>query len=78
MLNRNVTMYAAYLGGVLTQVGKLDEAIRVTQNAVESAAALRSPRINRHLLMTLDMLGQQPYAAARAFSATARLLLPAA
>jgi tetratricopeptide (TPR) repeat protein len=78
MFNRNVTMYAAYLGGVLTQVGKLDEAIRITQSAVESASALRSPRINRHLLMTLDMLGQQPYAAARAFSATARLLLPAA
>jgi transcriptional regulator with XRE-family HTH domain len=75
---RNATIYAAYLGGVLTQVGKLDEAIRVTRNAIEGAAALRSARINRHLLMTLDMLGRQPYAAARSFSESARLQIPAA
>jgi transcriptional regulator with XRE-family HTH domain len=75
---RNATIYGAYLGGVLTQVGKLDEAIRVTQDAVEWASALQSPRINRHLHMTLDLLGQQPYTPARVFSATARRLVPAA
>ena len=74
---RNHTAYGAGLGSVLTQRGQLDEAISVTSEAIHAVHAVRgSGWTVASLHHTIDLLGQQNYALAKAFATAARRLLP--
>lgn len=76
---RNHTLYAARFGLVLTQLGRLDEAISVTSGAVQRVDTVRgSGRILADLHRSVDLLGQQNHPPAQTFASAARRLLPAA
>lgn len=67
------------LGSVLTQVGKLDEAITVTSRAVHQVHTIRgSGRTVSDLRRTVDLLGRQNHPPARTFANAAHRLLPTA
>ncbi|MQA78549.1 MAG: helix-turn-helix domain-containing protein [Streptosporangiales bacterium] len=75
---RNHTIYSAYLGLVLTRLGKLDEAIATTRDALHGAAVGGSQRITTEIRDTARLLARQRYAPARDFAAAAKSVLPAA
>jgi hypothetical protein len=75
---RNHVLYTVRLGSVLTQRGRLDEAISVTRSAVAQVGQVRgSGRIVADLRRTVDRLGRQHYPPAKTFATAARRLLPA-
>lgn len=64
------------LGTVLTRLGQLDEAIRVTRTAIQGVHAVRgSGRIVTDLRRTVDLLGKQNYPPAKNFATAARRLI---
>jgi transcriptional regulator with XRE-family HTH domain len=74
---RNHTLYTINLASILTRLGRLDEAIAVTSDAVQQVDSVRgSGRIVARLNRTVDLLGQQDYPPAKMFVTAARLLLP--
>ncbi|MGH3797307.1 MAG: helix-turn-helix domain-containing protein [Pseudonocardiaceae bacterium] len=76
---RNHVLRTVRLGSVLTQVGKLDEAINVTSRAVHGVHTIRgSGRTITDLRHTIDLLGRQNYPPAKSFSTAAHRLLPTA
>ncbi|HEX2300050.1 MAG TPA: helix-turn-helix transcriptional regulator [Pseudonocardiaceae bacterium] len=75
---RNQVLYTVRLGSVLTQVGRLDEAINVTSRAVHGVHTISgSGRTVADLRRTIDLLGRQNYPPARSFATAAHRLLPA-
>jgi len=74
---RNHALYTAGLGSVLTQVGRLDEAIAVTGDALRHVVTVGGSRRGfTDLRHTIDRLDHQHYAPARQFAVAARRLLP--
>jgi hypothetical protein len=61
---------------VLTRLGQFDEAINVTDTAVQRAGLISgSQRVTADLRQTVTLLGKQSYAPAREFAGAARQLL---
>ncbi len=74
---RNHTLYTINLASILTQLGQLDEAIRITSHAIHGVRDLEgSGRVIANLRSTVDLLGQQNYSPATTFATAARRLLP--
>ncbi|MGH3813612.1 MAG: helix-turn-helix domain-containing protein [Pseudonocardiaceae bacterium] len=75
---RNHVAYTVGLSSVLTQLGRLDEAISVTSDAIHGVQEIRgSGRTIANLRRTIDLLGQQKYPPATTFATAAHRLLPA-
>jgi transcriptional regulator with XRE-family HTH domain len=78
VFSRNRVSYASQLGLILIRRGQLDEAIAVTNNAMQGINTVHgSGRIVARLNRTIDLLEQQNYPPAKTFVTAARRLLPA-
>lgn len=76
---RNHAIYVSYLGTSLARVGKYEEAVATSRQALSSTVRKGSQRVTAELRETARLLAGTTYAPARDFATTIdRLLLPAA
>jgi predicted negative regulator of RcsB-dependent stress response len=75
---RNHAIYVAHLGNSLARVGKYEEAVAVSRQALSSTVRKGSQRVTAELRETARLLAGATYGPARDFATTIdRLLLPA-
>lgn len=75
---RNHAIYVSYLSSSLARVGKYEEAVEVSRQALSSTVRKGSQRVTAELRETARLLAGTTYTPARDFAATLdRLLLPA-
>lgn len=75
---RNYGLYVSYLGSALARVGKYEEAVAMSRQALSSTARKGSQRVTAELRETARLLSGTTYAPGRDFATTIdRLLLPA-